>query len=101
MPTSFALTPHFEAFIQKQLASGSYNNASEVVREGLRLLERQQKEDAAKLQALREAAKVGFGAIDAGDFVDLAPEDIDAVISQLAAEAPPAPARRRGTKARR
>ena len=39
MPTSVALGPHFEAFVKAQIASGRYNNASEVVRDGLRLLE--------------------------------------------------------------
>jgi antitoxin ParD1/3/4 len=36
---SFALNEHYETFIKKQLASGRYNNASEVVRAGLRMLE--------------------------------------------------------------
>ncbi len=31
MPTSVALSPHFESFIQRQIKSGRYNNASEVV----------------------------------------------------------------------
>lgn len=38
MPTSVALSPHFEAFIKAQIATGRYNNVSEVIREGLRLL---------------------------------------------------------------
>jgi antitoxin ParD1/3/4 len=36
---SIALGSHYEAFIKKQLESGRYNNASEVVRAGLRMLE--------------------------------------------------------------
>ena len=60
MPTSVALGTHFEAFLKKQLASGRYNNASEVVRAGLRLLEDQQKENALKLSGLRAAIKAGF-----------------------------------------
>ncbi|ENN86445.1 hypothetical protein RHSP_09744 [Rhizobium freirei PRF 81] len=39
---SFALNDHYERFIRKQLESGRYNNASEVVRAGLRLLEDQE-----------------------------------------------------------
>ncbi len=36
---SFSLNEHHEAFIRKQLETGRYNNASEVVRAGLRMLE--------------------------------------------------------------
>ena len=34
-----ALGNHYEEFVKKQLESGRYNNASEVVRAGLRMLE--------------------------------------------------------------
>lgn len=60
MPTSVALSPHFEAFIRRLVESGRFNNASEVVRAGLRLLEEREAEQAAKLQALREAIAVGL-----------------------------------------
>ena len=39
MPTSVALGNHFETFIREQLQSGRFNDASEVVRAGLRLLD--------------------------------------------------------------
>jgi antitoxin ParD1/3/4 len=39
MPSSYTLGVYFETFIQDQLASGRYNNASEVVRDALRLME--------------------------------------------------------------
>ena len=60
MPTSVALSPHFETFIRQQVDSGRFNNVSEVVRAGLRLLEEREAEQAAKLKALREAIAVGL-----------------------------------------
>lgn len=47
---SYAVGEHFDAFIREQVRSGRYNNASEVVREGLRLVEERE----AKLKALKE-----------------------------------------------
>lgn len=59
MPTSVALSPHFEAFIKEQVASGRYNNASEVVRAGLRLLEEQAQRHALQMEELRAAITAG------------------------------------------
>ena len=60
MPTSVALSHHFEDFVRAQVDSGRFNNVSEVVRAGLRLLENHESQQAAKLQALREAIAVGL-----------------------------------------
>ncbi len=60
MPTSVALGSHFEEFVKSQLSSGRCNNASEVVREGLRMLEDQEKLRAVKLQALRAEVQRGI-----------------------------------------
>ena len=43
-------------------------DASDVLREGLRLIEQREAEDAAKLAALREAARTGVVAFEAGQF---------------------------------
>ena len=60
MPTSVALGSHFERFIQNQLESGRYNNASEVVRAGLRLLEDQQTQVKFRHEELRAAIAIGL-----------------------------------------
>ena len=46
-----SLGPHYEEFIRQSIAGGRYNNASEVIRSALRLLE----EDEARLAAIRAA----------------------------------------------
>ena len=56
MPTSVSLNPYFENFIRDQVESGRFNNVSEVVRAGLRLLEEQQKQ----IEALRSAVLDGI-----------------------------------------
>ena len=54
------LTPHQEQVIQDLVQSGRYQNASEVMREGLRLLEQRIAEDTAKIEALRQATSIGI-----------------------------------------
>lgn len=60
MPTSVALSSHFETFVRNQVESGRYNNASEVVRAGLRLLEDQQKQAELQLEAMKAAIAAGL-----------------------------------------
>lgn len=60
MPTSVALSSHFEIFVREQVKSGRFNNASEVVRAGLRLLEDQEQEATLKRDALRTAIAAGL-----------------------------------------
>lgn len=69
MPTrNVVLTGHQADLVERLVASGRYQNASEVLREGLRLIEGREAEDSARLRALREAARVGMADIDAGRF---------------------------------
>ena len=97
MPTSVALSPQLESFVRAQVDGGRYNNVSEVVRDGLRLLERRQQEDAAKLEALRHAVASGVAAIDGGDFTLLRSGDVKALVTRLGATALASSARRRGS----
>ena len=67
MPTrNINLTGHLDRFVERQVSSGRYSNASEIVRVALRLLEQDEDERQAKLKALRQAAKKGFDEIDQG-----------------------------------
>jgi len=59
MPRSFALGERFEAFIDAQVRGGRYNNASEVVRDALRLLEDQEQMRGLRLAELRRMAEAG------------------------------------------
>ncbi|MEZ2347499.1 type II toxin-antitoxin system ParD family antitoxin [Terriglobus sp. RCC_193] len=65
------LTEHFDQFIDAAIESGRFSNASEIVREGLRLLEQREREDQARIEWLRSAAKEGFDAIERGDSISL------------------------------
>ncbi len=79
MPTrNVVLTDHHEKLISELVGSGRYQNASEILRDGLRLLEERDAREAAKLEALREAARVGLDAIERGAYRDFGSfEDLD------------------------
>lgn len=58
--TSIALGSHFENFISSILDTGKYNNASEVIRAGLRLLEERETKEELLIKALKEGEESGF-----------------------------------------
>lgn len=76
--TSVSLGPHFQTFIESQVAEGRYGSASDVIRAGLRMLE----EHEAKLEALRAAIAEG----EASGFME-EPFDFEGYIAELEAEA--------------
>ncbi len=60
MPTrNVNLTDKLDHFVAAKVKSGRYENASEVVRAGLRTLEREEQQYEAKLAALRTAIDIG------------------------------------------
>ncbi len=85
MPTrNVVLTDHQAAMIERLVGSGRYQNASEVLREGLRLVEAREAEEAARLQALREAAHIGIADFEAGRFKTFTdPSALDRHLSAL------------------
>ena len=69
MPTrNVVLTEQQAKFVKQMVSSGRYQNASEVLREGIRLIQRQEQKYEAQLKGLREAAKIGIADIDSGCF---------------------------------
>ncbi len=88
MPTrNVVLTERHETLISQLVGSGRYQNASEVLREGLRLVEERDAREAAKLKALQEAAQVGFADLDQGRSHDVAGDDLDTLIGNLGRQA--------------
>jgi antitoxin ParD1/3/4 len=85
MPTrNVVLTERQEELIETLVKSGRYQNASEVLRDGLRLIEQREAEDAGNLKALRAAARVGIGALDRGEFKEFrSVEDLQAYLNDL------------------
>jgi antitoxin ParD1/3/4 len=83
MPTrNVNLTDHDDSFIETSIATGRFSNASEAVRAGLRLLERQEAEDQAKLEWLRGTTQEAFAAFDRGEGISLSSaHDIDALVN--------------------
>jgi antitoxin ParD1/3/4 len=69
MPTRINLPDELECFVCAKVESGLYENASEVVRAALRIMQREEHEYEAKLQALRSA-------IDAGEASGIAEGDV-------------------------
>ena len=69
MPTrNVVLTDYQASLVERLVTSGRYQNASEVLREGLRLVEQREAEDASRLEALRTAVQAGITDIQEGRF---------------------------------
>jgi antitoxin ParD1/3/4 len=76
---NISLTEQLEKFVSDQVQSGAYQSASEVVREGLRLLAERRRTEELKLAALRAAIREG---LDSGP---AEPFDMEAIIAEARA----------------
>ena len=75
--TSVTLGEHFDQFIVRLLKHGRYQSASEILREGLRLLEERE----TKLEALRVALDEG----EASGFADLSFDRLNQLLDKESA----------------
>ena len=81
---NFSLTPSLEQFIRDRAASGDYNNASEVVREALRLLKRFEEQRALRIERLRLAVREGDDALARGDYTEVnTDEELDTLFAEF------------------
>ena len=72
-----SLTPQLEELVRRKVATGLYNNASEVVREALRLLDEQD-----RLRELRAAIAVAEGQVERGEIVEYTPDYMERVLQR-------------------
>jgi len=84
MPTrNVVLSEHQRALVETLVRSGRCQNASEVLREGLRLIEERERIGEAKLKALKQAARQGWADVSAGRCADVADDQLEDFIGQL------------------
>src|SRR5271166_5115844 len=67
---NISITPELDSFLQKRVKSGRYQTTSEVVREALRLLERQEQERDDALRQLKAKLRKGAAQAERGELLD-------------------------------
>jgi len=78
---NISLTPELEAIVNDKVKTGMYQTASEVIREGLRLLrERDQ-----RVEALRRDVRAGFEAVERGEFTEYDKANIEELSARIKA----------------
>ncbi len=84
---NISLTPELEAWIASKVDSGRYKSVSEVVREGLRLLEEQDQLKALRRERLRQLVDEGVADLHAGRGVVLDEDEMRAIKAEARAAA--------------
>jgi antitoxin ParD1/3/4 len=73
-----SLTPELTQYVQTKVESGLYHSASEVIREGLRLLKEKEQLQAVRLTTLRQELQEGIDQADQGEFSQRSIADLKA-----------------------
>jgi antitoxin ParD1/3/4 len=88
MPTrNVSLTEHLDEFVEACVQSGQYQNASEVVRDALRLFEERRRRDAIKLERMKAEVKIGQDALSEGRSIRIKHDELGQFLSRLREEA--------------
>jgi antitoxin ParD1/3/4 len=84
MPTrNISLTAEQDAYVEKLVKAGEYQNASEALRDALRALAQRRREDDLKLKILRMQIKAGVDAIQRDDFAEIDESGLDDYLAEL------------------
>lgn len=78
--TTVALGSHLEAFVQESVATGRYNNVSEVIRAGVRMLEEREKALRELDLALAEGEASGFTSLSREELIRRIEDEEDTVL---------------------
>lgn len=76
---NISITPQLSRYVRNRVKSGRYNNASEVVREALRLMEQRELEDT------RRAVAAGIEAIERGDYKEYSADGLKELATEIKA----------------
>ena len=83
------LSDRQQDLVETLVQSGRYQHASEVLRDGLRLIEERERLEDAKLKALKQAARMGWTDRSAGRYTDVLVSGLEDFIGQLGRRAAP------------
>lgn len=82
-----SLTPTLEALVQEKVASGRYNNASEVIREALRIMEEHDQIKQLRTEVLKKELSIALDSLERGEFSTKSVSDIaDQVLNTYQSE---------------
>ncbi|MEO7716717.1 MAG: type II toxin-antitoxin system ParD family antitoxin [Capsulimonas sp.] len=83
---NISLTPELDSYVHEKVQTGMYHSASEVIREGLRLLKEQDQLRQARLDQLRSDVKVGTDQVDRGEYTEYSTSDFSSLASEIKAK---------------
>jgi antitoxin ParD1/3/4 len=84
MPTrNISLTAEQDAFVQEVVDAGEYQNASEAIRDALRVLQQRRREDRLRLKSLRAQVKAGTDALERGEFAEIDDAELEQYLAHL------------------